>query len=417
VPGLVVSLVLLAVVLAVGISGSHRGPESVVAVAAAGALLLFGVVTWSDARDELSLLAPVLVFLAAVLVLGACCAFEGVFIALGRWLAGWHSGGPRLLLGVFLVAAGVTSVLSLDATVVLLTPVVLVAAGALGVSPRPYVYAAGHVANSGSLLLPTGNLTNLLALNAAGLTLLHFAGLMLLPWLAVLGVEFGVLRVYFRSDLAQPAVLDHVESAVEDAGVPAFAFAVLGLTLAGFVVTSVVGVQPYWAAVAGALVLTGHVLWTRRARGIQVLAALDVAFLLFVMGLAVVVRSAVENGLGDASNHLLPSTETLGALLVMAGFGAVLANLVNNLPALLILLPVASAAGSLAVLAILIGVNVGPNLTYPGSLATLLWRRVLRDHELVPSLRRFTVLGVLTVPAGLVVGVTGLWVAGRLLGP
>ncbi len=306
--------------------------------------------------------------------------------------------------------------LSLDATVILLTPVVLAAAGQLGVSPRPYVYATGHVANSGSLLLPTGNLTNLLALSAAGLTLVHFAGLMVLPWLGVLALEFIVLRVYFRDDLAQSAVPDGRETSADEATLPVFAFVVLALTLVGFVVTSVLGVEAYWAAVAGALAMSAHVLVTRRVGVQQVVLAVDVPFLLFVMGLAVVVRAAVDNGLGDASERLLPSTESLPALLVMAGVGALLANVVNNLPALLILLPVASAVGSLAVLAVLIGVNVGPNLTYPGSLATLLWRRVLRDHGLVPSLRRFTVLGLLTVPAGLVIGVTGLWAAGQVLG-
>jgi arsenical pump membrane protein len=147
-----------------------------------------------------------------------------------------------------------------------------------------------------------------------------------------------------------------------------------------------------------------------------VLAAVNGPFLVFVMGLAVVVRAAVENGLGDAADSLVPGSESLLALLTMAAIGAVLANIVNNLPALLILLPATGAVGSLAVLAVLIGVNIGPNLTYPGSLATLLWRRVLDDHGLVPSLRRFTVLGLLTAPACIIVGVGALCAAGRVLG-
>jgi len=101
-------------------------------------------------------------------------------------------------------------------------------------------------------------------------------------------------------------------------------------------------------------------------------------------------------------------------LLVLATIGAVLANIVNNLPALLILLAPAAAISPLAILAVLIGVNVGPNLTYVGSLATLLWRKVLRGRGLEPSLRRFTVLGLLTVPIGLVVAVVSLWATARL---
>lgn len=402
------SLLLLAVVLAVTVLRPRHLPESVVAVACAGLLLGVGAVSWSQAVDELRLLAPVLVFLAAVLVLGACCAHEGLFEAVGSWIAHSHGGPGRLLALVFAVAAVVTSVLSLDATVVLLTPVMLSAAGQLGVSPRAYVYAIGHVANSGSLFLPTGNLTNLLALSAAGLTLVHFAALMVLPGLLILAVEYVVLRAYFRSDLAarpKPAT---------DQGVPTpwFAVGTLGATLIGFAGTSLLGIQAYWPALAGALVLAAHVLATRRASPMMLMKAVDLPFLSFVVGLAVVVRAAVGNGLGSAADSLVPSGTSLVSLLELAVVGAVLANLVNNLPALLILLPSVAPVGSLAVLALLIGVNVGPNLAYPGSLATLLWRRVLREHDLVPSLRRFTALGLLTVPACLVAGVTGLWLAG-----
>lgn len=409
--GLAGSLLLLAAVLAVSVIRPRRLPESVVALAAAAVLLASRVVTGQQAVDEIRLLAPVLVFLAAVLVLGACCAHEGLFVALGARIARSHGRPGRLLLVVLVVAAAVTSVLSLDATVVLLTPVVLSASAQLGVSPRPYVYATGHVANSGSLFLPTGNLTNLLALSAAGLSLVHFAALMALPGLLVLAVEYGVLRAYFRKELAVPARWG-ADTPIET---PWFALGVLVLTLLGFIVTSLLGVEPYWAAIAGALVLSAHVVTTRRAQPLALLRAVDVPFLAFVIGLAVVVRAAVESGLGTASEAALPGSDSLLSLLLIAVIAAVLANLVNNLPALLILLPTLAATGPSAVLALLIGVNIGPNLTYPGSLATLLWRRVLREHDLTPSLRRYTVLGLLTVPACLVVGVLGLWLSSAIV--
>lgn len=409
--GLAASLVLLAAVLVVSVTRPSRLPESAVALACAALALGTGLVSVDQAANELRLLAPVLVFLAAVLVLGACCAYEGLFAAVGFAFARSHGGPGRLLLVVVGVAAAVTSVLSLDATVVLLTPVVLSAAGQLGVSPRPYVYATGHVANSGSLFLPTGNLTNLLALGAAGLTLVHFAALMALPGLLVLFVEYVVLRLYFRRDLARPAQRE----VATRPPTPWLALAVLVATLGGFVVTSLIGVEAYWAAIGGALLLGIHVVGTGRARPLAVGKAVDLPFLCFVVGLAVVVRAAVENGVGDAADALLPTGSSLGSLLMVAAVAAVLANVVNNLPALLILLPTAATGGSLTVLALLIGVNVGPNLTYPGSLATLLWRRVLREHDLTPSLRRFTQLGLLTVPACLVAGVAGLWLGGRVV--
>ena len=107
---------------------------------------------------------------------------------------------------------------------------------------------------------------------------------------------------------------------------------------------------------------------------------------------------------------LLPTGSSLISLLALAVIAAVLANLINNLPATLVLLAaLGPAPAAAAVLAILIGVNIGPNLTYTGSLATLLWRRVLHAKGQRPSLRRFTVLGLLTVPGCLVLGTAALW--------
>jgi arsenical pump membrane protein len=93
-----------------------------------------------------------------------------------------------------------------------------------------------------------------------------------------------------------------------------------------------------------------------------------------------------------------------------------LANVCNNLPAVLVLLPLTAPAGAGAVLAILVGVNIGPNLTYTGSLATLLWRRTLRHHGSAPDLGKFTRLGLLTVPAGLVLVVLALWAGLQVMG-
>ena len=94
----------------------------------------------------------------------------------------------------------------------------------------------------------------------------------------------------------------------------------------------------------------------------------------------------------------------------MAGLAALLANIVNNLPATLLLLAAFGPAPATAtVLAMLIGVGVGPNLTYVGSLATLLWRRVMAAEGAAPTLGRFTVAGLVTTPAALVAGTTALW--------
>ena len=112
----------------------------------------------------------------------------------------------------------------------------------------------------------------------------------------------------------------------------------------------------------------------------------------------------------------MPAGTSLPALLAIAALAAGLANVCNNLPAVLVLLPLAAPAGAGAVLAVLLGVNIGPNLTYTGSLATLLWRRTLRHHGSAPDLGEFTRLGLATVPAGLVLAVLALWIGLRTMG-
>jgi arsenical pump membrane protein len=139
--------------------------------------------------------------------------------------------------------------------------------------------------------------------------------------------------------------------------------------------------------------------------------AVEPPFLVFVLGLAIVVRAASDHGLGSAVDALVPHGDGLPALLAVAAVAAGLANLVNNLPATLVLLPVVSAGGPGPVLAMLIGVNVGPNLTYAGSLATLLWRRVLHAHDYETGVGEFLRLGVLTVPPILLASTLALWLA------
>ncbi|MGW4705605.1 ArsB/NhaD family transporter, partial [Streptomyces sp. NPDC004285] len=139
-------------------------------------------------------------------------------------------------------------------------------------------------------------------------------------------------------------------------------------------------------------------------------------FLAFVLALGVVVRAVVDQGLGTALAHVLPDGTSLPALLGTAALAAVLANLINNLPATLALVPLAAPSGPGAVLAVLLGVNIGPNLTYAGSLATLLWRRIAHDHDHPVALGEFTRLGLLTVPAALTVSTVALWGSLQLLG-
>ena len=403
------ALVALAATLAAAVARPRWAPDWAVAAGAALVLLAVGVLSFSDARSALSGLGPTVGFLAALLVLADGCRRAGMFDALGTAMKlGARQRPDRLLAMVFLAAAATTAVLSLDATIVLLTPIVFATAAKMRANPRPHVYACSHLANTASLLLPVSNLTNLLAFRASGLSFTRFGGLMVLPWLVALAVEWLVLRRSFAGDLRRRTIPRATDE--DRPQLPVFALCVVVATLIGFALSSVVGIAPVWIAAAGALVLTAR----ERPAPKELVRAAEPTFLVFVLALGIVVQGAGQNGLSSAISSIVAHGTGLPALLAVAAVSAVVANLLNNLPATLILLPVVATSGSGSVLAMLLGVNVGPNLTYVGSLATLLWRRIVHAHDHETDIGEFTVLGLRTVPLVLIASTVALWLALQL---
>ena len=406
-----VALVALAATLAAAVTRPRWAPDWAVAVLGAIVVVTATSFTVSGAWSAIKALGPTVGFLAALLLLADGARRAGVFDALGALMSAGARGDPRRLLAmVFAVAALTTSVLSLDSTIVLLTPIVFATASRLRTAPRPHVYACSHLANSASLLLPVSNLTNLLALAATGLSFTRFAAYMVLPWLVAIGIEWLVLSRSFADDLRRHR--RPRESGGESVELPRFALAVIGLSLAGFAASSALGVAPVWFAAAGALALTLH----DRPDSVQELfGAAEPAFLAFVLALGIIVVAAGDGGLSSLVRSVLPGGVSLPALLGIAAVSAVAANLLNNLPATLIILPALTGGSPVGVLAMLIGVNIGPNLTYVGSLATLLWRRILREHDESVELGEFVRLGALTVPATLVIATVALWAASQVI--
>jgi arsenical pump membrane protein len=375
------------------------------AAGGAAALLALGLLRSADLLAVIRQTAGVLVFLAAMMASSAVAEEAGVFRRAAAFAARASGTGPRLLVNVFVLGAVVTALLSLDTTVIILTPVVYATVVGLGLDPLPYLYACTFVANTGSLIFPMSNLTNLLVVDRLHLPFWRFAVMMTLPNVAAVAVNVAVFLWLFRGRL--PGALSPVPDRGDGAADPDFlrtAAGLLGLLLAGIFAAGLAD-GPLWpVAVAGAAAL---LLAARGAgRRLVPLALHSVSWPLFVFvwAMAAIVRAMDNAGVIRWLSALVaghPGSPPLAGLAAAAGVAAVGANLFNNIPMTLVMLPALAAAGpsrlGLAA-AVLIGVNVGPALTTAGSLATIIWLSVVRRQGLRVPAREYLRVAAVTVP-------------------
>ena len=306
---------------------------------------------------------------AGLLMIGAVADADGMFAALGARAERLRCGSVALLAALLALEAAVTAVLNLDTAVVFVTPILLHAARRRNCDERPFLYGALLMANGASLLLPGSNLTNLIVLAHEHSSGTAFARAMVLPWLLVVALTISFVAMVFRPRAGERAAVSVPPLRLGIGLVATLAAAALVLAL-GNAALPVLGVG--LIAVAA-----------RRVR-----PHFDAPVLAGLFVLAVALGTLARRWDWPAS--LAGRLGGIGAAVL--GAGAAIA--VNNLPASALL----AAHRPPHALPLLIGLNLGPNLAFSGSLSAYLWWRTARSAGARPSLLTLSALGVILVP-------------------
>jgi arsenical pump membrane protein len=368
-------------------------PEFVWAVAGAALLVLFNLLPWPDALAAAGKGTDVYFFLIGMMLLAEVAREEGLF----DWLAGQavrHSRGSakRLFLIVYVVGTIVTVFLSNDATAVVLTPAVYAATRAARVEPLPYLFICAFIANAASFVLPISNPANLVVFGKQMPPLLDWLRIFALP------SALAIVATYVALRLAQRRALDATVAKVDDISPLA-----LGGKLAAFGI-----------AITAVVLLTASALgWDLGLPTFVAGAAVTTLVLAMVAGLFILVEGLNRTGVLPALAQALKQATTTSPQITswIAGIAvAVASNLVNNLPMGLIAATTSHIAQVPAHVtgAILIGVDLGPNLSVTGSLATILWLIALRREGENVGASQFLKLGLVVMPPALLLSLIAL---------
>ncbi|SEG54523.1 arsenite efflux membrane protein ArsB [Bryocella elongata] len=354
----------------------------------------------------------VYLFLTGMMLLSGLAREQGVF----DWVASVavrRARGSSASLFLLLYVAGtiVTICMSNDATAVVLTPAVLAAARRAKAQPLPLLFVCAMIANAASFVLPISNPANLVVFRGAMPSLSRWLAAFAVPSLLSILATYLVLRWYFRKDLQQPIEPEREAHQLTATGkiVTAGLGVVVLVLLAASAFRIDLGLPTCVAAIVVALVVSA------RARQNPVLLLREVSWttLLLVAGLFVMVQAVESIGALQLTGrwlawcaHLAPAT---GAAVVGFAVG-VGNNLLNNLPLGLLAGATVAATHTHGLLAnaVLIGVDLGPNLSVTGSLATILWLLALRREKLNVSAWDFFKVGALAMPVALAAALGGL---------
>ncbi len=381
-----------------------RSPEWAWALGGAAVLVAIGSVSVPAAWHAVARGTDVYLFLVGMLVLAELARASGVF----DWLAtlavrAAEGSATRFFAIVFGVGVVVTAVLSNDATAVVLTPAVAAAARKARTAPLPHLYACAFVANAGSFVLPISNPANLVIFGGAMPPLPTWLATFALPSFGALLLTFVALRIVWRRDLAASVATDLAPVALSLAGKTSLGAIVLAAIALGLASSRGLPLGAVTAACA-AIAFVVAVGVERKLAGIVRQVSWGVIAL--VAGLFVLVAGIDATGVlasARAAVVALSGAPPWQAIAVAGTTTALVSNVTNNLPSgLLSGLALAGAPHPIALAAATaIGIDLGPNLSVTGSLATILWLIALRRDEIAVGPWTFLRIGAVVMPPAL----------------
>jgi arsenical pump membrane protein len=388
-------------------------PEAVWAVAGALALVCFGLLPVRAAADGVIKGVDVYLFLTGMMLLAELARQEGLFDWLAARAASMARGSAtRLFDLVYAVGIVVTVFLSNDATAVVLTPAVAAVARAAKVDrPLPYLFICAFIANAASFVLPISNPANLVIYASHMPPLLQWLPRFALPSVLSIGVTYVVLRWTQRKALRQAVSTDVRIPTLSGAG--KMTAAGIAATAVALMLASARSLQLGLPTCIAGLVTLGIVSLMARSSPWRFLREVSWGVIPLVAGLFVLVEALDRSGVIHSVSDFLRDQMQRSANLAAAGSGVIVgiaSNLINNLPAGLIAgtaVQTADVPPSVSS-AILVGVDLGPNLSVTGSLATILWLTALRRDGIEVKAWDFFKLGILIMPPALLLSLGGL---------